>query len=536
MRNVFNGTTNALLAMKRKKTAALFSTAATCLLLSIPATTQASLPSLSITPISATTVTEGRTGSVRYTLTNKTNKTQAFTMQAMAGVTATPASCTLKPDASCEVTLQIDASKMTAGVTLSGPRFCTDNAKACDQPYAHSRPVVITACQAAENAKKAYDAAAEAAKKAYLDKAYAERAYSAKARAAEADAAKAGEAARAYKAATAAGKAYHDKNTAANAYAAYAANAADYAKNALCATENTQSSTATDSTTNSNNAADTCSSAADMGSNTKVLVGAGVATNSSNSGSGTTGVASIETQSKAGTATVSGTCVKINAGVGISGNFGQMTGGTTTQETSTTRYDPGSHSNVTTTTPGDTKSQLSNMGTMFGKVGAQIGDTQLNVLAGVGTVSNSGSQNTGITTGVEVAQTVTKCGTQVAAQYTNTQVPQAGLSVNTVGVGIKIPVGSCPSSTSTSQSNQDATDPALQPNPNIIATTTAPANLHHSAGAVIELPILENMQDQEKTSLLQTNRQKLEPPTLGGGFNTGGTSGGFNTGGTDGFK
>ena len=200
-------------------------------------------------------------------------------------------------------------------------------------------------------------------------------------------------------------------------------------------TASTQSSTTAVSTTDT------------TGSNTKILVGAGVGLNNSNAGSGTTGQVSVETQTNVGTTTVFNTPTSFNAGVGLSGNFGQITGGSTTQgaSTTTTSYNPNTHQyeTITTTTPGGTKNQLNNMGTVFGKVGAQIGDTQVNVLAGVSTVSNSGSQNTGITTGVEVAQNITKCGTQVAATYTNTQVPQAGLSVNTVGLGVKVPVDSC---------------------------------------------------------------------------------------------
>lgn len=232
----------------------------------------------------------------------------------------------------------------------------------------------------------------------------------------------------------------------------------------------TQSSTTAVSTTDT------------TGSNTKVLVGAGVGLNSSNAGSGTTGQVSVETQTNVGTTTVFNIPTTFNAGIGLSGNFGQITGGSTTQGASgssstSTFYNTTTHQyeTITTTTPGTpggTRNRLSNMGTVFGKVGIETSTgTQVNVLAGVSTVSNSGGQNTGVTTGVEVAQNITKCGTQVAATYTNTQISQTGLSFNSFGVGVKVPVDSCTFGTSTSQSNPNATDPALQPNPNIVTKT-----------------------------------------------------------------
>lgn len=377
---------------------------------SLPALVHAAAqPLWTYTPLSETRITVSPDGKaqVKYRITNNSKRTYNLSMMGngMQGVTSSPATCQLKAGESCEVTLEVDGSKLSPEDRVTGPTFCTDgNVNHCYQPAPENLMVITSSTPRFGSFVQQVSPA-----------------------------------------------------------------------------------------TPTNAAFD--SSGAIKKSSTQVLFGAGVGINSSNAGSGTTGVASLESQTKVGTTNIFNTPTTINAGVGISGNFGQITGGSTTQgiagtSTTTTQYNPVTHQmdTITTTTPGTaggTQNQLSNMGTLFGKVGGQIADTQLNVLAGVSTVSNSGNQNTGITTGVEVAQNITKCGTQVAATYTNTQISQTGLSINTVGLGVKIPVDSCTFGTSTFQSNPNATDPALQPNPN---TVTKPDNTTNSRFSPRSMP------------------------------------------------
>jgi hypothetical protein len=352
----------------------------------------AAKPLWTYTPLSETRITVSPDGKaqVKYRITNNSKRTYNLSMMGngMQGVTSSPATCQLKAGESCEVTLEVDGSKISPEDRVIGPTFCTDgNVNHCYQPAPENLMVITSSTPRFGSFVKQVSPA-----------------------------------------------------------------------------------------TPTNAAFD--SSGAIKKSSTQVLFGAGVGINSSNAGSGTTGVASLESQTKVGTTNIFNTPTTINAGVGISGNFGQITGGSTTQgiagtSTTTTQYNPVTHQmdTITTTTPGTaggTQNQLSNMGTLFGKVGGQIADTQLNVLAGVSTVSNSGNQNTGITTGVEVAQSVTKCGTQLAATYTNTQISQAGLFVNTVGLSVKVPVDSCTFGSGTTSANANATDPANAPNPNIV--------------------------------------------------------------------
>lgn len=355
----------------------------------------AAKPLWTYTPLSETRITVSPDGKaqVKYRITNNSKKTYNLSMMGngMQGVTSSPATCQLRAGESCEVTLEVDGSKLSYGDHVTGPTFCADgNINLCFQP-ATKDLMVITSSRPL------------------------------------------------------------------------------FGSEVLQLSPNTTTNAAFDS------------SGAIKKSSTQVLFGAGVGINSSNAGSGTTGVASLESQTKVGTTNIFNTPTTINAGVGISGNFGQITGGSTTQGTSTTttQYNPVTHQmdTITTTTPGNTQNQLSNMGTLFGKVGGQIADTQVNVLAGVSTVSNSGSQNTGVTTGVEVAQSVTKCGTQLAATYTNTQISQAGLSVNTVGLSVKVPVDSCTFGSGTTNANPNATDPANAPNPNIVGNTSSATSL-----------------------------------------------------------
>lgn len=351
---------------------------------SLPALVHAAAqPLWTYTPLSETRITVSPDGKaqVKYRITNNSKRTYNLSMMGngMQGVTSSPATCQLKAGESCEVTLEVDGSKLSPEDRVTGPTFCTDgNVNHCYRPATENLMVITSSTPR---------------------------------------------------------------------FGSFVQQVSP--------------------TTPTNAAFD--SSGAIKKSSTQVLFGAGVGINSSNAGSGTTGVASLESQTKVGTTNIFNTPTTINAGVGISGNFGQITGGSTTQGTTTTvtRGFP-YYDTVTTTTPGSTQNQLSNMGTLFGKVGGQIADTQLNVLAGVSTVSNSGSQNTGITTGVEVAQSVTKCGTQLAATYTNTQISQAGLSVNTVGLSVKVPVDSCTFGSGTTSANANATDPANAPNPNIV--------------------------------------------------------------------
>lgn len=383
---------------------------------SLPALVHAAQPLWTYTPLSETRITVSKDGKtqVKYRITNNSKKTYNLSMMGngMQGVTSSPATCQLKAGESCEVTLEVDGSKISPQEPVTGPTFCADgNVNHCYQPATKNLMVITSSTPR-------------------------------------------------------------------------------FGSFAQQVSPTTPTTAAFDS-----------SGAIKKGS-TQVLFGAGVGINSSNAGSGTTGAASLESQTKVGTANIFNTPTTINAGVGISGNFGQITGGSTTQgiagtSTTTTQYNPVTHQmdTITTTTPGTaggTQNKLSNMGTLFGKVGGQMADTQVNVLAGVSTVSNSGSQNTGITTGVEVAQSVTKCGTQLAATYTNTQISQAGLSVNTVGLNVKVPVDSCTFGSGTTSANANATDPANAPNPNIVgsapsATSSATTKPTGAANSVSHL-------------------------------------------------
>ncbi len=110
-------------------------------------------PMWTLTPQTATNVVvaSNSTATIRYTLTNQTQKTVTLTMKSIQGITqdtSPPGACTspisLPQRQSCTLILRIDGSSLTSSIS-GGPDVCqtnannTPNSNACYQPSANNQ-------------------------------------------------------------------------------------------------------------------------------------------------------------------------------------------------------------------------------------------------------------------------------------------------------------------------------------------------------------------------------------------------------------
>jgi hypothetical protein len=125
--------------MQAKQLFQFITIAGLALYLGLPDTVHAGTPLWTFTPLTSTTqvVNQNGTVKVKYQIVNQSMKAHTLVMKDMPGVTVTPATCSLSAGASCEVTLEIDGSKLGSNGIIGGPIFCQQgNANQCYQPGA----------------------------------------------------------------------------------------------------------------------------------------------------------------------------------------------------------------------------------------------------------------------------------------------------------------------------------------------------------------------------------------------------------------
>jgi hypothetical protein len=125
--------------MQTKQLFQFIAIAGLALYLGLPATVHAGTQLWTFTPLSSAKQVVNQNGKVevKYKIVNQSMKTQTLVMKDMPGVTITPATCSLSAGASCEVTLEIEGSKLGPNGIIGGPIFCQQgNANLCYQPTA----------------------------------------------------------------------------------------------------------------------------------------------------------------------------------------------------------------------------------------------------------------------------------------------------------------------------------------------------------------------------------------------------------------